>query len=298
VVRFNLDAGGFLGSWETCGELAPYNGEHLEMAVDTGGHVLIPGLYGHRVVAYDSTGAGWTDWPTDTSPPGIRLPFAVAASPPGCGRHDIWVLGMPPSGRRLVLAKYTANPTVVRLGTLVIQATPYAALLRWSAAADGPVQFEVQRSNAEEGGYAAVSQRFDRPAGQMDFSFADSMVRSGSTYFYRVGHRADCVWSYGNPEMVIVPPARLALGRPHPNPAKSGTSLAYEIPREASTSLAIYNSAGRRVRTLVGGVMARGTGSVWWDGHDDEGREVPSGVYLVRLDSGDLALNRRVVVVR
>ncbi len=69
-----------------------------------------------------------------------------------------------------------------------------------------------------------------------------------------------------------------------PNPSGAGaTHVRYGAPQAAAVDLAIYDLAGRLVRRLdaeVGGDQER---TLRWDGRDETGRDVPSGVYLVRL---------------
>ncbi len=62
--------------------------------------------------------------------------------------------------------------------------------------------------------------------------------------------------------------------------------------------LAIYNVGGQLVRELVDEEAHAGSHTVAWDGHDDVGRKVASGVYLYRLQAGSTALVRRMTLVR
>jgi hypothetical protein len=67
-----------------------------------------------------------------------------------------------------------------------------------------------------------------------------------------------------------------------PNPFRGGTSIRFTVPRAGAVELAVYDVAGRRVRTLLRGAQPAGDGAVTWDGRDDAGREMPPGVYLYR----------------
>jgi flagellar hook assembly protein FlgD len=62
--------------------------------------------------------------------------------------------------------------------------------------------------------------------------------------------------------------------------------------------LAIYDIAGRRLRTLLDRNIGGGLHDVVWDGRDDGGRTVGAGVYLVRLEAGSVTQVRKAVVVR
>lgn len=83
-----------------------------------------------------------------------------------------------------------------------------------------------------------------------------------------------------------------------PNPFNPGTTLHYMVPWGGYVRLVVYDLAGRRVRTLVDGPVATGAGAVDWDGRDQTGRAVGSGVYFYRLQAGDVVQTRRMTLVR
>lgn len=81
-----------------------------------------------------------------------------------------------------------------------------------------------------------------------------------------------------------VVPGRLSLDlHQYPNPFNPGTDIFYTLPGAGSMSLGVYDAAGRRVRLLLVGRFPAGLGQQAWDGRDDQGRPVPSGVYFARL---------------
>lgn len=90
---------------------------------------------------------------------------------------------------------------------------------------------------------------------------------------------------------------QLAAGRP--NPFRERTALSFSLDRPADVRLAIYDAAGRRVRTLADGPRPAGPGSADWDGRDDTGRRVAAGVYFARLEaSGAEPVSRKLTVLR
>ncbi len=60
----------------------------------------------------------------------------------------------------------------------------------------------------------------------------------------------------------------------------------------------MYNLAGQKVATLALGLREAGTYALRWDGRDDDGRELASGVYLYRLTAGDRAATRNLLLLR
>jgi hypothetical protein len=93
-------------------------------------------------------------------------------------------------------------------------------------------------------------------------------------------------------------PRELALSAPAPNPLRGSTTLRLALPRETVVTLAVFDQQGRRVRTLLAGPQAAGEYAVTWDGRDDGGRAVASGIYFVRGTAEGRAFTRRVVAMR
>jgi len=93
-------------------------------------------------------------------------------------------------------------------------------------------------------------------------------------------------------------PSVFSLSRNTPNPFNPVTVIRYVLPEVGEVTLVIYNTMGRRVQTLVVGRQEDGVHEVVWDGRDDRGYEVASGVYLCRLTVGTFAQTRKLVVLR
>ena len=99
-------------------------------------------------------------------------------------------------------------------------------------------------------------------------------------------------------EGVVSTPATLSLSQNSPNPFNPTTTLRFSMPGASDVHLAVYNTAGQLVRTLVDGNVAAGEHSVAWDGRDASGRDVASGIYIYRLTSGHGAMTRRMTLLR
>ena len=81
-------------------------------------------------------------------------------------------------------------------------------------------------------------------------------------------------------------PAAFTLLQNYPNPFNSDTVIRFALPTSEDVELAIFNLTGQKVAIPVEGVREAGTYTVRWDGRDDNGRELASGVYLYRLRTG------------
>lgn len=90
----------------------------------------------------------------------------------------------------------------------------------------------------------------------------------------------------------------LCLAQNHPNPFRSTTTIPYALAEQERITLAIYDIRGARVRTLISGAISAGQHQVVWDGRNDHGHEVGSGVYFCHVQSGERNETRRMVVLR
>jgi flagellar hook assembly protein FlgD len=88
------------------------------------------------------------------------------------------------------------------------------------------------------------------------------------------------------------------LSNNYPNPFNPSTKIQFAVPSEQNISLVIYNILGQRVRTLVQGVRPVGQYTVTWDGKDEAGRTVESGVYICRLETGSIALVKKMLMLK
>ena len=93
-------------------------------------------------------------------------------------------------------------------------------------------------------------------------------------------------------------PTAFSLAQNYPNPFNGRAAIRYQLTRAGLVDLAVHDLLGRPVRRLVAEHQGAGSHQVTWDGADDEGHQVASGVYLYRLEAGHRQLSRRLVLVR
>jgi len=94
-------------------------------------------------------------------------------------------------------------------------------------------------------------------------------------------------------------PAQSRLHPPYPNPFNPHTVLRFDLRIPGQVDLAIYDLRGRRVKTLIAGVeMESGRYQRNWNGRDDRGRAVASGIYLVRLSAPGIEQSQRLTLLK
>jgi hypothetical protein len=83
-----------------------------------------------------------------------------------------------------------------------------------------------------------------------------------------------------------------------PNPVISNTVIRYAIPAEDQVSLKVYDLSGRLVKTLVSESQKSGVYAFKWDGRDNSGKRLPSGIYFYRFKSGDYTATKKLILLR
>ena len=110
----------------------------------------------------------------------------------------------------------------------------------------------------------------------------NSALAEGGLVLYRLEHDGELLRS----ESVRVAPVARPELRAHPNPFNPRVTLRVDLPREGGASLHIFDPRGRLVKTMFAGPMQAGSQEWFWDGRDERGMDLPSGVYLARLADG------------
>jgi hypothetical protein len=90
-------------------------------------------------------------------------------------------------------------------------------------------------------------------------------------------------------------PSVTTLHPSYPNPFRDITVLRYDLDRAGPVDVLVFNLLGQKVRTLYSGAELPGRRQVTWDGRDDGGYRVASGVYIVQLRLGDQRMHRTLV---
>jgi len=93
-------------------------------------------------------------------------------------------------------------------------------------------------------------------------------------------------------------PKKFVLFDNYPNPFNPATVIAYQLSEVIDVELAIYNPLGQKIKTLVNERQGAGTYQIRWDGQDNTGQRISSGVYLYRLTAGSFIETRKMVLLR
>ncbi len=114
------------------------------------------------------------------------------------------------------------------------------------------------------------------------------------------------VYNYGRPlgdltgisTRHIHRPGSFELSQNYPNPFNPTTNISYSLEKSQKITLAIYNVLGQKVRTLVSGQQVAGTHTLSWNGRNDLGLTVPSGIYFYSLKGAGRVLTKKMILIR
>jgi aminopeptidase N len=183
--------------------------------------------------------------------------------------------------------------------------------LRWSAASTGDsTRVTATLSQTQQNSTPAVFQmpvdlRFSRSGGGSDTTIVVFNSRNEESFTFSLPFHPDR--GELDPDQWILrevlPPDPLLpqsaqIDQNYPNPFNGGTTITIRLPGRTHASVQVFDMLGRRLATLSEGVHEPGAQPLRWEGRDDAGRPVASGVYFVRLETGTTTVTRQLLLIR
>jgi hypothetical protein len=153
---------------------------------------------------------------------------------------------------------------------------------------EGATAMEVDNSDSLPSGYL-----------EWKYPYADGIPRLASKSGQTISlYDIDVVTDVGDGGEPQTLPADFTLGNAYPNPFNPTTTISFDLPRREHARLVIIDVLGREVRTLVDRELSAGSYRVDWDGKDNLGRPVATGVYLYRLTAGSFSESKKMILVK
>jgi serine protease len=134
-----------------------------------------------------------------------------------------------------------------------------------------------------------------------DFCFmVDALTKIGYYWDDTKGVTTTCVAPLGRPDEILAAarPAQFFVSEARPNPFTSVTEFSLHLPSATSVAFVVYNMMGQRVKTLVNGEIGAGAFMVTWDGTNEAGERVSSGVYFYRVVAGENTVTRKLMLAK
>jgi hypothetical protein len=140
-------------------------------------------------------------------------------------------------------------------------------------------------------------QQWDPVGGDVDTLFNEVTASITETGVYAI-FTTSTPTAVGDDRQGSVVPEQFELDQNHPNPFNPSTSIRYALPVAAEVRISIFNVLRQLVKAFDEGLRSPGRHEVTWNGDNEAGREVGSGVYFYRLEAGDVVKTRRMVLLR
>jgi hypothetical protein len=234
--------------------------------------------------------------------PGQSLAVSATVVPPSCGT-DSTVVSLTvtdpffPGNTQACATRVScvAGPTPALVSLVGADVLPDRVTLTWFGRAPGTEASVYRRGPSES--WATIGRSSFDGAGRLVFE--DRSVEPGARYAYRLGWIDSGGEQLSAETWVVIPVAyALEFSLPNPNPSAGNTRMSYALSRPGLVQIDLFGATGARVRTLESGVRDAGPHQLVWDGTDDRGRSVPSGVYFARLVAEGRSLRHVVMIVR
>ena len=133
---------------------------------------------------------------------------------------------------------------------------------------------------------------------QLDANNFYGATASDQMYMDDYYWRADTVIYTGIDDVELGIPQEYAIYQNYPNPFNPTTTIKYDLKQTGDVSLKIYNILGQEVRTLVNTRQEAGYKSVVWDGLNNYGARVASGVYIYRIEAGEFVKAKKMILMK
>jgi flagellar hook capping protein FlgD len=134
--------------------------------------------------------------------------------------------------------------------------------------------------------------------GKSMFAYVDDSTVPGRSYRYMLGVVDGDGEFVSQIQLVTMPAVKTGLEQNSPNPFNPQTAIRFTLAATQDVTLAVYDVSGRLVRMLASGRQDVGSHSITWDGRDNSGHTVSSGVYFYRLDAGKFSQTRKMVMLK
>jgi len=189
--------------------------------------------------------------------------------------------------------------------------------LNWSTLAGTEnLGFDIYRSLTDMGNYSLINENVipvsNSSQGIHNYTFFDQNVEPGQTYYYQI---ADVSLSgqttmYGpisataaatdvsDNKTIENAPDDYSLGEAYPNPFNGRTSIQFSMVKFGMIKIEVYNLMGQKIRTLISEQRPAGTHFVCWDGKNDFGQRVGSGLYLYKMTINNFQASKRILYLK
>ncbi len=232
---------------------------------------------------------------------------ALSASDASAANFTINRVGGDTRGPVVLAGSIASNPNPIYSGDAAVLSAQVSDIYTGNSNV-AAAEYSVGAGPAPAGSGTAMSSGFGAPLVTVTAALDTGALPAGPITLWVRGRDAANQWGNANSFAVLVnsasgiddsaAPLAFALHSPSPNPFNPRVSLRFDLPRAAAVALQIHDLSGRRVRTLVEGRAEPGAHILTWDGRDDSGRELGSGVYFCHMEAGAFRATRKLTLLK
>ncbi|MGB2697593.1 MAG: S8 family serine peptidase [Candidatus Zixiibacteriota bacterium] len=146
-----------------------------------------------------------------------------------------------------------------------------------------------------DGTCTVKSNKVKNPTQQFCFQ-VDSLKKVDYYWEDTKGVTYNCIGPNGKLVAGIV--SEFSVSQNYPNPFNPMTEFSISLPQETHVNLVVYNVMGQKVKTLVNDHMSAGTHSITWDGTNENGNVVSSGIYFYKVVAGDIMTTKKMILMK
>jgi len=309
--------------------------EAYAIAVDGSNNVYVTGTslgsgtdYDYATIKYYPNGdTAWvrryngpgntTDWTNAIAVDGFGNVYVTGYSDSTGTYQDYLTIKYDSSGNTLWMKRYNGPPGNGSDGAtaIAIDGSNNVYVTGWSGG--GASMFDYATIKYYSNGDTAWVRRYNGPENNYDYANAITADDSGNVYVTGKSYSSGTNYDYCTIKYVQAgtdvkeetrseeKPSEFGLSQNYPNPFNPLTTIPFTVNSSqltvnspVRTTLTIYSILGQKVRTLVNEDKVPGEYQVIWDGKDDSGKKVGSGIYFYRLKVGDFSETKRSVLLK
>jgi hypothetical protein len=192
----------------------------------------------------------------------------------------------------MIQDKYKKWSGKIRLTSLLVLLSVSGLVLTQTSS-----NYRLQKQLADQGGTLSMSDNYkinDAIGQPSPVGVSGSINYSVSSGFWGGGFIITYVHDPYNDAI----PDKFALFQNYPNPFNPSTTISFDLPTECTVSINIYDINGRQIKTHTSSRYTAGSHQIQWDGRDDRGNPVASGIYVYRINAGKFSQSRKMMLLK
>jgi len=247
-----------------------YDGQAESAGIWTAGDFTLDVIAGHSL-EYDGSGDTGTDWFDQATP-----------------------------------TQGSDNALPVELSSFTVKSLNTEIVLNWTTESEiENLGFIIERKTTGKDWQEIVSYKNDDTlmgygtvSFANDYEYVDKLVQHRNTYEYRLADvDYNGIITYHAKRKVFVESADFSVTA-FPNPFNPNTTIRYSVTSSSTTNITIYDITGKRITTLINKYQPSGWHEIQWNGTNQNGKEVPGGVYLSRITVGNEVKTNKLILLK